>query len=634
MQTNARLKRQFNSKFFLITVALLVIVLLCGTVFPVFGDTSSAKQTRTVRVGWWEQRGYMDISRDKDGNITRSGYMYEYLQAISQEVGWQYEFVDGSFSDLVAQTICEEPTIDIICCVFGGDGMPRGLTLPDLSTGSDFVTLYTNNDSDLNYNDIGQFDNLKIGCVSDGNISRYKEYATKNGIVFSENDFVKCSSNNEVREKLKNGYLDAAIEGGFQSNDDFRKLADFTPSPFYIAVKDKGTEPNLLLEELNKAMSLILLNNPYYNENLAKKYLTSRQQKFTLTTEEQQFVKGGVTIKVGFCNNWKPMQYVKTEGDVKIFEGVDKDILDRISELTGIRFEFIESDIVGDFNDKRVDAVLCDQEYKNIAKNDFVNTNSYFAMGLSLIRENRKPIDNTTAIPSYVYSYDTYVTSGNYEFIKCNSTEECLNLVLNGKTSQALVVTIVAQNYLNDYRYKSLSRTAMSGISYDCCIALRKNINPLVRTIINKGINFISQAEINDFVVKNTFLEQEITFERILSKLPPDVIMIFLIFLLMAIGMLVFFLIDRDKANKRINKLLFYDDVTGLLSTAGIEKLIEKELKKGKNLVLIDMKMEDFDRYLQLYGMEFSNDILRDAAKTFTSKSIHYGCAMSRLHKG
>ena len=68
-----------------------------------FADTN----TKTVRVGWYESP--FNII-DESGR--RSGYAYEYQQKIAAYTGWEYEYVEGTWTDLFG--MLERGEIDIM----------------------------------------------------------------------------------------------------------------------------------------------------------------------------------------------------------------------------------------------------------------------------------------------------------------------------------------------------------------------------------------------------------------------------------------------------------------------------------------------------------------------------------------
>jgi len=54
-------------------------------------------ELKKVRVGYLIYQGY----QEGEGDAPKSGYGYEYLQQIAYYAGWEYEYVNGSFSELL-----------------------------------------------------------------------------------------------------------------------------------------------------------------------------------------------------------------------------------------------------------------------------------------------------------------------------------------------------------------------------------------------------------------------------------------------------------------------------------------------------------------------------------------------------
>lgn len=80
------------------------------------GSFVSLADSKTIRVGWYESP--FNII---DENGRRSGYAYEYEQKIAAYTGWTYEYVEGTWTDLLV--MLENGEID---CVF-----PANLTVYD-----------------------------------------------------------------------------------------------------------------------------------------------------------------------------------------------------------------------------------------------------------------------------------------------------------------------------------------------------------------------------------------------------------------------------------------------------------------------------------------------------------------------
>ena len=72
----------------------LCLLLLSGAILPAAAAPAPAQQP--VRVGWYDS-SYNTM----DATGRRSGYAYEYQQKIACYTGWTYEYVSGSWPDLL-----------------------------------------------------------------------------------------------------------------------------------------------------------------------------------------------------------------------------------------------------------------------------------------------------------------------------------------------------------------------------------------------------------------------------------------------------------------------------------------------------------------------------------------------------
>ena len=89
-----------RTKRILTLVLCLTIVLSLALPFSAFAQKAEPKN---VRVGWYESAFHRT---DPFGR--RSGYGYEYQQRIATYTGWKYEYVEGSWSELLEKLIAGE----------------------------------------------------------------------------------------------------------------------------------------------------------------------------------------------------------------------------------------------------------------------------------------------------------------------------------------------------------------------------------------------------------------------------------------------------------------------------------------------------------------------------------------------
>ena len=88
------------------SAALLLCLALAAAFLPPMAAFAQSA-TKTVRAGWFESPFYKT-----DAHGRRSGYAYEYQQKIAAYTGWTYEYVEGSWPDLMQMLIDGE--IDLL----------------------------------------------------------------------------------------------------------------------------------------------------------------------------------------------------------------------------------------------------------------------------------------------------------------------------------------------------------------------------------------------------------------------------------------------------------------------------------------------------------------------------------------
>ena len=76
---------------------ILLCLILCIMILLPIPVSAQEDRSKVVRVGWYE--GTYNTS-EADGQ--RRGYSYEYQQAVAAHTGWKYEYVEGSWAELMS----------------------------------------------------------------------------------------------------------------------------------------------------------------------------------------------------------------------------------------------------------------------------------------------------------------------------------------------------------------------------------------------------------------------------------------------------------------------------------------------------------------------------------------------------
>ena len=93
--------------------------------------------SKVVRVGWYESSFN---TTDEYGR--RSGYGYEYQMKVASYSGWKYEYVTGSWPDLME--MLEEGELDLLSDVSYTEERNDKMLYPDLPMGTEEYYLHSN----------------------------------------------------------------------------------------------------------------------------------------------------------------------------------------------------------------------------------------------------------------------------------------------------------------------------------------------------------------------------------------------------------------------------------------------------------------------------------------------------------
>ena len=115
-------------------ICILLCLVLYITVLPFTVSAEEAK-TRTVRVGWYE--GTYNTT-GADGQ--RRGYSYEYQQAVAAHTGWKYEYVEGSWAELMS--MLKNGQIDLLGGISYTEERSTSMLFSELPMGEDKYYLY------------------------------------------------------------------------------------------------------------------------------------------------------------------------------------------------------------------------------------------------------------------------------------------------------------------------------------------------------------------------------------------------------------------------------------------------------------------------------------------------------------
>ena len=257
-------------------------------------DPGEAKETKTVRVGWHEVPYFIT---DEGGR--RSGYTYDYQCKLSAYTGWDYEYVEGSYSELLQKLMDGE--IDMLGNVSYLDERAEKILYSSVPMGTEAYYIFvTPDNSEIRSDDYSTLSGKRVG-VAKG--------------TFQKEEFLKWAERNDVEAELieTTGTEEESLAklgedyDAFVTMDVYADPGTAVPvtkvgsSDFYFALSMERVD---LLPELNEAMNRIQEENKYFNQQLHEKYLRSVNADAYLSDSELGWIEEHGPIRVGYQDNY------------------------------------------------------------------------------------------------------------------------------------------------------------------------------------------------------------------------------------------------------------------------------------------------------------------------------------------
>ena len=108
---------------------LLLLFLIVNLAVP-FAVRAQEAEQRTVRVGWHEEPYFI---RDQYGR--ESGYSYEYQRKVAAYTGWKYDYVEGTWSEVLQKL--KKGEIDVLANVSYSEKRAEQMLFTSLPMGTE-----------------------------------------------------------------------------------------------------------------------------------------------------------------------------------------------------------------------------------------------------------------------------------------------------------------------------------------------------------------------------------------------------------------------------------------------------------------------------------------------------------------
>ena len=570
-------------------ICILLCLILYITVIPLPVSAEEAKY-RTVRVGWYE--GTYNTT-GPDGR--RRGYSYEYQQAVAAHTGWKYEYVEGSWAGLMS--MLKKGEIDLLGGISYAEERSDSMLFSELPMGEDKYYLYVDPaHTDISTSDLSTLNGKRIGMLPDSVPARmFHEWEKSHGVSAQQVDITGAD---DVRQKLQNHEIDGFIlnESPQWERDNISAVLLIGGSYNYFAISKKRPD---LKEELDQAMQKIVKENPFYIEDLYKRYCSANSLE-TLTDEEQNWLEQHGAVRIGYLKNDVGVSFADTESGETV--GIINDYVSLASgclgeqaiefQLTG--FDSQEEELQA-LKDNRIDMIFhMNQNPYEAEQNDIILSNTVFEVNVAVLTGVEKFDENgeNTVAVSRGNLLGKWYISFNYPSWKIreyDTSAEVEKAVQSGEADCFVVKAGQSLKILADSKMRSVFLTKSS----TSCFAVTRE-NTTLMNILNKTIQTLPDSRLSSqfYVYENE--PGKVTLTEYIKDNLLVVSIGFIGAVLVIVWIIVYLLIkarkaqiQAEKANAAKSDFLFnmsHDIRTPMNALLGYNELMKRELTDPKLL--------------------------------------------------
>ena len=458
-------------------------------------SAATGTTTQPIRVAWYEDSYHIT---DTQGH--RSGYGYEYEQAVSAYTGWNYDYVSGSWEDLLAELQAGE--IDLMGNLSYTEERAKVMLFSDEPMAEEKYYLYADiAHSDISPTDLSSLNGQSIAMMeSSVQTTQFTEWEQKHGI---ETKHVYVDSIDEAKALLEKQEIQGVIssETSIWVEDGLSAIYTVGGSETYFAISKRRPD---LKKALDTAMRAMENDKPFYNDELYQRYIET-QSLAVFSSEEEDWLEQHRKIRIG---------YLQDDPGFSSFDLKSGELVGVINDYIGFAKHAFSQELSFEPLGYRTQEELIKALHAGDTDMIFhVNQNPYYAEvnGLSLsntvltaplaVVTGQDAFDenaeNTVAILKDNTRYQWYVAYNypSWKILECDSRAEAEQLVRKGSADCFIASAAQVMDYLNDKDLHCVFLTRLANASF----AVQKG-NVTLLSILNKTLKMMQTSKLTGAV--------------------------------------------------------------------------------------------------------------------------------------
>ena len=481
-------------------------IMICLILFPV---STSAKENsdHIIRVGSFEET--YNVVNEKG---ERSGYGYEYLQDIAGYAGWTYKYITSDWKNCFTQL--ENGEIDILGGISYTDERAENMLFSDMPMGEEKYYIYTDaSNMDLTAGNLDSFEGKNIGVSKDNIVEDVlNEWESKYGL---HTKHINVSTTTEIMDKLSKHEIDCfvSVEESRWEESDISPLTSIGETEIYFAINPERPD---IKEALDSAMRRIKDDNPFYTDDLYRRYLSAQSSSF-LSKEESEWIGQHGAIRIGYLNQDGGISSV--DPSTGKLTGVITDYVDLAENcLQGQTLEFelngyeTRSELLQALQDGKIDLIFHANQNPYFAEtNGFALSDTLLTLNMAAITakdsfdENK---ENLVAVEKEYFAMKAYL-SYNYpqwKIMEYETSDAAEDAMQKGEVDCIVRNSSRVADYLKNKKLSSVFLTKEADVSF----AVQQG-EPVLLSILNKTLTSMPTTQFSGAVVSYNASARKVT---------------------------------------------------------------------------------------------------------------------------
>ena len=498
--------RKFKFCYFIFCTIICFIVLSV----PTFAKENS---NNVIRVGSFEET--YNVVNEKG---ERSGYGYEYLQDIAGYAGWTYKYITSDWKNCFTQL--ENGEIDILGDISYTDERAENMLFSDMPMGEEKYYIYTDaSNMDLTAGNLDSFEGKNIGVSKDNIVEDVlNEWESKYGL---HTKHINVSTTTEIMDKLSKHEIDCfvSVEESRWEESDISPLTSIGETEIYFAINPKRPD---IKEALDSAMRRIKDDNPFYTDDLYRRYLSAQSSSF-LSKEEREWVGRHGALRIGYLNQDGGISSV--DPSTGKLTGVITDYVDLAENcLQGQTLEFelngyeTRSELLQALQDGKIDLIFHANQNPYFAEtNGFALSDTLLTLNMAAITakdsfdENK---ENIVAVEKDNFALKAYL-SYNYpqwEVVEYETSDAAVKAMQKGEADCIVSNSGTVSDYLKNNKLHSVFLTKEADVSF----AVQQG-EPVLLSILNKTLTSMPTTQFSGAVVSYNVSSRKVTAKEFIQ---------------------------------------------------------------------------------------------------------------------